>query len=114
LIHVLQYFVFIWSHYFQGDYPTFDWTTKQEGMVLSAFFYGYNQNITDMTFKFYQFFNFCNIKFSCEMVLESYINMSYIYVGSMSDTGSDCTTLSKAVEKTLAQENLILQKLKNW
>lgn len=38
------------------------------------------------------------------MVLESYINMSYIYVGSMSDTGSDCTTLSKAVEKTLANE----------
>jgi hypothetical protein len=27
-----------------------------------------------------------------------------LYVGSMSDTGSDCTTLSKAVEKTLANE----------
>lgn len=26
---------------YKGDYPTFDWTTKQEGMVLSAFFYGY-------------------------------------------------------------------------
>ncbi|XP_071142339.1 sialin-like [Mytilus edulis] len=26
---------------YQGDFPTFDWSTKQEGLVLSSFFYGY-------------------------------------------------------------------------
>jgi len=69
LIHVLQYIVFIWSHYFQSDYPTFDWNTKQEGMVLSAFFGHRNSSKLVLISEVFIF----EKRYTCHYILHSFL-----------------------------------------